>query len=78
MVLASLTASEATADENPQTSVTVIVSAYNESATIAEEVRRTRAGVSDSANLQLLPINDGLADGTGERRRLQDLFRRVQ
>ncbi len=64
MVEANLTASEATADESPQASVTVIVPAYNESATIAEEVRRIRAAFSDSPKLQLLVINDGSTDGT--------------
>jgi glycosyltransferase involved in cell wall biosynthesis len=66
LVEASLTNSEATADESPQASVTVIVPAYNESATIAEEVRRIRAAFSDSADLQLLVIDDGSTDGTDE------------
>ena len=66
MVEANLTASEATADESPQASVTVIVPAYNESATIAEDVRRIRAAFSDSPKLQLLVINDGSTDGTDE------------
>lgn len=66
MVEANLTASEATADESPQASVTVIVPAYNESATIAEDVRRIRAAFSDSPKLQLLVINDGSTDGTDD------------
>lgn len=66
MVEANLTASEATADEGPQASVTVIVPAYNESATIAEDVRRIRAAFSDSPKLQLLVINDGSTDGTDD------------
>ena len=66
LVEASLTASEATTGESPQASVTVIVPAYNESATIAEEVRRIRAAFSDSPKLQLLVIDDGSTDGTDE------------
>ncbi len=66
MVEASLTASEAAADESPQASVTVIVPAYNESATIAEDVRRIRAAFSETPDLQLLVINDGSTDGTDE------------
>lgn len=66
MVEASLTSSEATADESPQASVTVIVPAYNESATVAEDVRRIRAAFSDTPKLQLLVINDGSTDGTEE------------
>ena len=66
MVEASLTTSDATAGESPKASVTVIVPAYNESATIAEDVRRIRAAFSDTPKLQLLVIDDGSTDGTDE------------
>ena len=66
MVEASLTVSGTPADEPLNTSVTVIVPAYNESATIADDVRRIRSTFGESADLQLLVVNDGSSDGTDD------------
>ncbi len=66
LVETSLTASDSAADERPLPSVTVIVPVYNESSTIADEVRKINAALSNSSTLELIVVDDGSTDGTGD------------